>query len=263
MRATGKRNGRIFAAVLLAMGMSGATAWAQQPEAEAYQAENPITIDGELSEWNLSSPLVIEDASQVIRDGDHWLGETDVSGRIYLMWDEETLYLAAEMKEATPFGAVGQLAHDMEDNFKLYLSTNPDSDPERTTYDTNDFLVYLMMDNQNWYTAFDRSRVERELLARFTSQGMESSEQVLGGYEKAFTMTETGFVFEAAFPWTDFANDYIEAYVPTAGDVINFDFCITDNDYPFPNTQASVQMNWSGSAEADKDPSQWGRVTFR
>ena len=235
---------------------------AEQPSATAYRAESPITADGDFSEWNLSSPIEINDASQVIRDTDSWLGETDVSCTVYLMWDEDNLYLAADTKEASSFGAVGLLAHDMEDNFKIYISTNPSADPARTAYETNDFLLYLMMDNQNWYSAFDRSMIEREQLERFTSKGMEENTDVLEGYEKGYTTTDDGFIFEAVIPWSNFANDYIEQYVPAAGDTISFNFCITDNDYPYPNTQSSVQMNWTGASDADKNPSSWGRVTF-
>ena len=249
-------------AATLCLGMFSCTALAGESTAVAHQAQGAVTIDGDLSEWDLSSPIEIKDESQVIRDAEHWLGETDVSSSVYLMWDEENLYLAVDAKEATPFGAVGQLAHNMEDNFKLYISTNPDADPERTSYETNDFLVYLMMDKTNWYTAIDRSMIERENLARFSTQGMEGSDKVLQGYERTYTITDEGFIFEAVIPWANFSNDYIEAYVPTAGDTVNFDFCMTDNDYPFPNTQASVQISWSGSAESDKNPSVWGRVTF-
>lgn len=234
----------------------------EQPAAVAHQAKETVVIDGDLSEWDLSSPIEINDASQVIRDAEYWLGETDVSSSVYLMWDEENLYLAADTKEASPFGAVGVIGHDMEDNFKVYLSTDPDADPGRTAYGTNDFLLYLMMDNKNWYTAFDRSMVEREKLERFTSQGMESNEQVLNGYEAAYTNTGDGFILEAVIPWANFSNDYIEQYVPEVGDTINFNICITDNDYPFPNTQSSVQMSWCGTEEIDENPSLWGRVSF-
>lgn len=257
-----KKSLLLSSAMILCLGTFSVTAFAEQPSATAYYTEIPITLDGELNEWNLSSPIEINDISQVIRDSDTWLGETDVSCTVYLMWDEENLYLAADTKEASSFGAVGLLSHDMEDNFKIYISTNPDADPERTSYETNDFLLYLMMDSQNWYTAFDRSMIEREQLARFTSQGMEENTDVLEGYEKDYIVTEDGFIFEAVIPWSNFSNKYIEQYVPSVGDTINFDFCITDNDYPFPNTQASVQMSWCGTTEINTNPSLWGRVTF-
>ncbi len=252
-------------AVFMGLMMTGAysmVAFAEQPSAVAFQTPETVVIDGKLDEWKLDSPIEIKDETQVIRDASAWLGETDVSCTVYLMWDETNLYLAADTKEASAFGAVGQLIHDMEDNFKLYISTNPEADPERTTYETNDFLLYLMMDNQNWYTAFDRSMIERENLARFTSAGMEESIDVLTDYEKAYTITEDGFIFEASIPWANFSNDYIELYTPEEGDTISFNFVITDNDYPFPNTQSSVQMSWSGTEDVDTDPSQWGRVSF-
>lgn len=249
-------------AMVLCLGILSFSCAAEQPTATAYRTETPIVLDGDLSEWNLSSPIEINSKSQVIRDVDSWLGETDVSCTVYLMWDEENLYLATDTKEASSFGAVGQLAHDMEDNYKIYISTNPEADPNRTAYETQDFLLYLMMDKQNWYTAFDRSMLEREQLARFTSQGMEENQQVLVGYTPAYTVTENGFIFEAAIPWSNFANDRIEQFLPESGDEINFNFCITDNDYPFPNTQDSVQMSWCGTTEINTNPSLWGRVTF-
>lgn len=249
-------------AAVCCLGLFSVSALAEKPEAAAHQAASPVTIDGSLDEWDLSSPIEINSESQVIRDQDSWLGETDVSCTAYLMWDEENLYFAADTKEASPLGAVGLLAHNMEDNFKLYISTDPAADPDRTAYGTNDFLLYLMMDSQNWYTAFDRSMVERDVMGRFTSAGMENNEQVLEGYEAAYTTTEDGFILEAVIPWANFSNEYIEAYVPQAGDAVGFDLCITDNDYPFPNTQSSVQLSWSGNAKSDKDPSLWGRITF-
>ena len=118
------------------------------------------------------------------------------------------------------------------------------------------------MDSQNWYTAIDRSMIEREQLGRFTSKGMEENEDILEGYEKKHTPTKDGFIFEAAIPWANFSNERIAQYVPAVGDTINLNFCITDNDYPFPNTQSSVQMSWCGTMEINKNPSLWGRVTF-
>lgn len=249
--------------LLLCLSASCLGASAEQASTVAYRAETPITVDGDLREWNLSSPIEIKDASQIIRDESFWLGEGDVSCTVYLMWDEENLYFAADAKEASNFGAVGILEHNMEDNFKIYISTNPDADRERSAYETNDFLIYLMMDNQNWYTAIDRSMIERDQLGRFTSKGMEENIHVLEGYQPAYTSTEGGFLFEAAIPWANLSNDRIAQYVPSAGDTVNFNVCITDNDYPYPNTEASVQMSWCGTSKIDLDPSLWGRLSFQ
>lgn len=45
------------------------------------------------------------------------------------MWDEENLYLAADVTEDTPYGAIEMLSLDGEDNFKVYISTDPTADP--------------------------------------------------------------------------------------------------------------------------------------
>ena len=70
---------------------SAAGSAAGQAEAVAHQAADGITIDGNLDEWDLSSPIVINSQEQVTRDAEHWLGETDLSANVYVMWDEENM----------------------------------------------------------------------------------------------------------------------------------------------------------------------------
>ncbi len=239
-----------------------ACAFAEQPTATAYKASAPLTIDGNLDDWNLSSPIEIKDESQVIRDLSYWKGETDLSCTTYVMWDEENLYLAVDVNEDTPFGAIEMLPLDGEDNFKIYLSTDPAADPARTAYGTKDFLLYLIVDNAYWDTAFDRTMVEKDLLERFTTRGMDGGEDVLEGYEKVATTTTTGFIFECKIPWSNFSNARIEQYTPAVGDTVNFNFAITDIDYPCPGTEYIPQMAWSGDLNINTNPSLWGRLTF-
>ena len=86
-----------------------------------------------MSDWNTSSPIVINTEEQVIRDVSFWQGENDLSATVYVMWDEENLYLAADVNEDTPYGAIEMLPLDGEDNFKVYISTDPAADPARTS----------------------------------------------------------------------------------------------------------------------------------
>lgn len=244
----------------LALGFSAAQA--EQPAAVAYKAETPPTIDGSLDDWRLDSPIVIELESQVIRDLSFWQGATDLSCKVYVMWDEANLYLAVDVTEDTPFGAIEMLPLDEEDNFKLYLSTDPAADPAREAYGTNDFLLYLIPDNQYWDTAFDRSMVEKDLRQRFVTAGMDGGEDVLEGYEVHAELTATGFIYEAVIPLANFANDRIPAYVPTPGDTVNFNFAITDISYPCPGTEYIPQMAWAGDLGINTNPSLWGRLTF-
>ncbi len=234
---------------------------AARPNITAYKNE-AITIDGSLAEWNLDSPAVVKDASQVIRDVVFWQGENDCSANFYLAWDDENLYMAAEITEDTPLGAIEMLPIDGEDNLKLYISTDPTADPERTEYGTKDFLVYFVMDEPYWDTAIDRSMVPKENRERFVSVGMDGGESVLDGYQCAVEMTTTGFTWEAVIPWACFSNKNIEVYAPQAGDTLSCNFVITDISYPCPGTEYIPQMAWSGNLNINTNPSLWGSVTL-
>ena len=241
---------------------------AERPSIVAHKA-NGIVIDGDLSDWNLDSPAVVDKDEQVIRDYNMWMGVEDLSAKFYLAWDEDNLYMAAQVNEDTPLGAIEMLPIDGEDNLKLYISTNPDSDPARLEYDTWDWLIYLIMDEPYWDTAIDRSMVTKDKALRFISTGMDGGESVIEGYECGVQMTTTGFNFECVIPLYNLSGENpnvkrctIEKYVPKVGDVLLCNFAITDIDYPCPGTEYIPQMAWYGNEYIQYSPSLWGQVTL-
>lgn len=254
---------RLLAGTIAAMLMT-APAFAEESEKPSIAAHKAteITIDGNLGEWNLDSPAVVKDATQVIRDAMLWKGEDDLSATFYLAWDEENLYMAADVHEDTPLGAIEMLPIDGEDNLKLYISTDPSADPARTEYGTNDFLVYFLMNEGFWDTAIDRSMVPKDARQRFVSVGMDGGESVLEGYSCAIEKTTAGFTWEAVIPWTCFSNDNIPVYTPAVGDTLACNFAITDIDYPCPGTEYIPQMAWTGTLNINTNPSEWGSVTL-
>ena len=251
----------IIAVVAFTVPALAAEEGAERPNITAYKAAD-IVIDGSLADWNLDSPAVVNDASQLIRDGILWKGVDDCSVNFYLAWDEDNLYMAAEVTEDTPLGAIEMLPIDGEDNLKLYISTDPTADPERVEYGTKDFLVFFLMDEGFWDTAIDRSMVPKDFRERFVSVGMDGGESVLEGYECAIEMTTQGFNWEAIIPWTCFTNKNIEVYTPQAGDTLLCDFAITDIDYPCPGTEYVPQLAWSGTLAINQSPVGWGSVTL-
>ncbi len=249
--------------ILLAMALLlCGSAFAEQPQASAHKAQTPIIIDGVLDEWVLDSPMILNSEEQLIRDAQTWHGKEDLSCVTYVMWDEENLYLAVDVTEDSPFGAIEMLPLDGEDNFKVLFSTDPTADPARTTYGTCDWMLYLIVDNVYWDTAIERSMIPVETRGRYVSKGMTGGEDVLNGYEKAVTTNASGFIFEARIPWENFSNKQIPVYVPQAGDCINFDFVITDIGYPCPGTDYIPQMAWTGDISINYNPSGWGRLLF-
>lgn len=228
----------------LALTMLAAPALAEQPTATAYKATEPIVIDGNLDDWNTSSPIVINTEEQVILDVSFWQGENDLSATVYVMWDEENLYLAADVNEDTPYGTIEMLPLDGEDNFKVYISTDPAADPARTSYGTNDFLLYLIVDNNYWDTAFDRTMVEKDLLERFTTKGMDGGEDVLTGYEKATVLTTTGFIYEAVIPWSNFSIREFPYTPPLRA--IRSTLTLLLPTFPIPAPAPSTSPRWPG-----------------
>lgn len=236
------------------------SALAEQPVAKAYKAKDSITIDGVLDDWQLDSPMILNSEEQLIRDAKTWHGIEDLSCVTYVMWDEEAMYLGIDVTEDSPFGAIEMLPLDGEDNFKILFSTDPSADPERTAYGTCDWMLYLIVDNDAWDTAIERSMIPLENRGRFVSKGMVGGEDVLNGYEKAVTVKVGGFIYEAKIPWQNFSNKNIPVYEPKSGDCINFDFVITDIGYPCPGTQYIPQMAWTGDISINYNPSAWGRL---
>ena len=111
--------------------MSGSALAYSDKNLEAPKAKD-VVIDGDLSEWDLTRCLKIDSEAQIIDQIEHWDGAEDCSMEIYAMWDEENLYIAARMKDDTPFVYREGFPLDELDAIILFLSTNPDADPERT-----------------------------------------------------------------------------------------------------------------------------------
>ena len=262
-------------ALVLAVLMLTVPALAEEggrPGITAHKASG-ITIDGNLDDWNLDSPAVINDMSQIIRDGQLWKGENDCSVTFYLSWDEDNLYIAADVTEDTPFGAIEMLEIAEQDNLEFFISTDPGADPERTEYGTNDFMIYFSMDEGFWSTAVDRSMLPKDVMksVRYKTIGMDGGENVLSGYECAAVSTTKGFTWEAVVPWAALSMENelqdkkcsLEKYTPAAGDVLSVNFGITDIDYPCPGTEYIPKLAWTGgSMKIGENPSLWGSVTL-
>lgn len=217
-------------------------------------------MDGSLEEWNRSSPIELSRESQLILGDYLWGGSYDLSGVIYLMWDEENLYLGAEIQDDVPFTARPGFKPDDADSIGIYLSTDATADHKRDKYAPTDFRILLMTDGYEFYTAIDRDMVEDPLGVE--TAGMYGDEQVLRGYEAAVVATKRGYVFEAKIPFAALANDRLPKFTPTVGVRVGFNLELNDIDMPCPGIGAKT-MAWVGSSTIRKSPKEWGVLVFR
>lgn len=243
----------------LALGLStGAMAYGDL-NIPCFKVRDAIAIDGDLSEWNTSSPAVLDSAGQVVRDIGQWSGIEDLSMEIYLMWDENNLYLGAKIMDDTPFMYREGFPPDMADSLVLFLSTDPDADPDRAEYTANDFRLTMIIDDYYFNTGIDRDMIAEN--KGFETVGDDGDEQVLSGYECAVQKIEGGYTFECVIPLSNFSNENIPVLVPEVGMTLGLEFGMFDLDFPCPGV-ATVRMEWCGDADADTNPSLWGTLTF-
>ena len=61
----------------------------------------PTSIDGRLGDWQLGflTPAVLDTEEQIFSGGETWDGPEDSSGKFYVMWDDDKIYLAVIMKD--------------------------------------------------------------------------------------------------------------------------------------------------------------------
>ena len=256
----------------LVMGIS-TTAFAYSDKAlEAPKAEN-IVIDGDLSEWDTSKSLIINTENQIIDQIEHWDGEEDCSMELSAMWDEENLYIAMKIYDDTPLVYREGFPLDELDAIILFLSTNPDADPERAEYEATDWRLVQSADM--YKDEFDFFNfVDREMIADnqgYETQGEYGDELVFDDYEGAIAEVEGGIVWESKIPLHNLSNDAIAQLVPEAGMTVGFDFSVLDVDLPCPGIH-SLRMQSSANLDGkdrtpevynvDTTPSLWGTLTF-
>ena len=229
-------------------------------EAVAWEAVGGITVDGVLSEWDLSSPVVLNDAAQLIRGANFWDGPEGLSGTFYFMWDKENLYVAAVVLDDGPFMAREGFPPDQADAIGIFLSTSPEADPDRQAYESTDFQIMFVVDAYSYNTGLYRDAVADP--KGIETAGIYGYEQVFDGYEVAAMETADGYVYEAKFPLRNLANDQIPVLVPVAGLSIGFNVELVDIDMPCPGVACTV-LSWTGTELITSSPAEWGALRFQ
>ena len=168
--------------LVLALGIPGSALAYTDRNLEAPRAEN-VVIDGDLSEWDLTRCLTIDSEAQIIDQIEHWDGVEDCSMEIYAMWDEENLYIGARVKDDTPFVYREGFPLDELDAIILFLSTNPEADPDRTAYEATDWRIVQSTDEYDFFNFVDRSMVADD--QGYATQGEYGDELVFDDYEAA------------------------------------------------------------------------------
>lgn len=150
---------------------------APKPEiiSEAIRAPKSVSIDGQLLEWEAAQPLHVNSRDQILRGAASWPGPEEASFDLYWMWDDDFLYVAAQVNDP--------------------LHVQEGTGPSAWKGDT--LWLYLN-------TRGDRRRIDVKLTLAETPQGPQVwnwvSQSFLPGAELAWQPVDGGYIYEAALP---------------------------------------------------------------
>ena len=153
---------------------------------EALQVNAPPAIDGDLSEWTVAQPLSVTTTANILRGTAGWGGPDQDAFVGYVMWDDQNLYVAAQVLSP---------AH-----------RQTEIGPSVWKGDT--LWVYLD-------TRRDRSSVDAKLTLAQTPEGPQvwnwKVNAYLPGAELAWKQGDGFYVYEAALPWNSLSVDDVQA----------------------------------------------------
>lgn len=205
--------------------MAVAKAPAEKPVAVAKRTKTPIVIDGDFTPFSGSVPIVM-DSDVSLKEGSGWKGPKDLSAKIYLMWDNEFLYMYAKITDDLPL-------------------TN-----SKTNGDiwNGDAIEVTVPGYQIGFGTGD-GRANKPIVWIWRNRKPSSGKILV-----AKTIDPTGYALEAKVPWKE-----IGSFTPKAGGNIAFDIAVDDADQTWARKQ---QFVWSGDYLYYKDPDVWGMLRF-
>ena len=191
----------------------------------ASPASGTVKLDGSLSAWKGCQPIVMADESY-FKEGLPWGGPSALSGKIYMMYDKEYLYLAADVTDHLPLMNKRERGDIWNgDAIELVFSTNPGADRNRGSFERTDFQVgFGTGDGKGvkpsiWNWQRRRTPTGSEIFVKRTDKPL-------------------GYVLEAKIPWSFFGS-----FVPAAGTKVGFDIAIDDADKA---GERERQLIWNG-----------------
>jgi hypothetical protein len=225
-----------------------------KPVLPCEYAPNPPRIDGVISknEWPAvlkggeeSREISLSKQVQVTMTNKHdpWKGLNDLGGSCKAAWDENNLYILAEVTDDVPF--VNTETGDKiwnGDAIELAFGLDAKSDPNRKQFGPADYQLAFLLN--------DPSSSRRQTWSWQLRKEVEKVSYAVSKNPKG-----RGYILEASVPWAAF-----NKFTPAAGTMIPFEFALDDSDESGKGRR--MQMVWTGSGEFYHDPSMWGCLKF-
>ena len=196
------------------------------PSVQVYKTEVAPTIDGNIDAiWN--NPKIVDFNAEKILVGSD-IEPSDLSGMAKMMWDEDYVYLLAEVTDDAYQNDSPNIYED--DNVEFYFDAD---NSKAAAYDAND-AQYSFAWNDG------------------TIIGVIPSGKSTEGITYKILDTDTGYNVEIKIPWSNLQT------TPEDGKEIGFDFMINDDD---DGGGRDAKLSWNASEDqAWQNPSIFGTI---
>jgi len=196
-----------------------------------FETPEPPVLDGTFKNWNTSAPLLIDSEEQIARllfGNRPWKGPADLSAKVYTMYDDEYLYVGAEVRDdivSFEFDPETQMPSDF-DSIEIILDTRINSEQGK---DPPTPGVFRHVAVPGWRQIVFDEHVRGDIPVRFRQ---------IRDAETFWKVMEGGYNIAVRIPWKS-----LSLVRPEAGMKIGFDLALNDNDGTRYRTN---QMLWAG-----------------
>jgi hypothetical protein len=209
-------------------------------------------IDGDLSDWPLTEPIVLSGEKDVVLRHYPYDGPEDASVRIWTGWDAKYFYLAAEVVDDIFSDEIEGYDIYKSDGLELYFDADFVGDVNERTYSQDD----------NQYGFF--SEKGKPVVFSWSHLGdVSPGGSVAFNHEPHQIQLRSGqradYIVEGRIPL-----DELNLRDPRPGKVIGFNVALDDDDttttiHPFGQ---DLQMSWTKKRGAWQNPQKFGVVFF-
>jgi len=218
-----------------------------EPKLISEKRLNPVTVDGDLNDWSGIKPAVYDQREDIWsiktlkNNSPEWNGPEDLSAKIYSAWDQNFLYLAAEVTDDVMVEHHGDPNHSyLADSIQMVFDVLNDGQLQgKGRPDKYDFsYVAALVDGKPelWRSSLD--------------QTYEKAHRDENG-KLAIKRKGQNTIYEIAIPMKD-----LSPFVAAEGGVMSFNLIINDND-------GNGRKGWlglSGGIGEGIDLSQYGHL---
>jgi len=202
-------------------------------------ANKSIRIDGFLVDWPVTRMILLDQKSQVTSGILNWKSKDNFSGRIFLTYDDQYLYLSAIVQNAS--GVVndnnGMSLWD-GDCIELFLSTDAPTG-QRNRISKGDYHIGFTPG-----TGGNNARMF-----------CFNKEQTIGGGRVSARPTGHGYILEACIPLT-----FFEGLEIGPGKTTRFNLALDGGGSSSGNRK--LQLDLTGNPESWQNPSFWGTLEW-